>query len=36
MEADEYLKRSIRHYEDGDYEGAISGYTKAIELDRLI
>ena len=30
MEADDYFKRGIRHYKDGDYDGAISNYTKAI------
>ena len=33
MEAEEHLKRGIQHYEDGDYDGAITEYTKAIESD---
>ena len=31
MEADDYFKSGIRHYEDGDYDSAIADYTKAIE-----
>ena len=27
MEADDYFKRGIQHYEDGDYGSAISDYT---------
>ena len=33
MEAEEYLKKSIQHYEDNDYDGSIANHTKAIESD---
>ena len=33
MEADDYFKRGIQHYENGDCDGAISDYTKAIQSD---
>ena len=34
MEAEEYFKRGIQRCEDGDYDGAISDYTEAVQAKR--
>ena len=33
MEAEEYFKKGIQHYENSDYDAAISDYTKAVQSD---
>ena len=33
MEAEEYFKRGIQRYENGDYDGAISDYTETIQIN---
>ena len=31
MKTNEYFKKGIQHYENGNYDGAISDYTKAVQ-----
>ena len=33
METEEHFKKGIKHYEDGDYDSAITDYTKVIQLN---
>ena len=33
MGAEEYFKRGIRRYQDGDYDSATSDYIKAVESE---